>query len=654
MAESVSRGDHNLEFLEIVKLEFRQLREQLVDHVCREVREFMNSKHDGHGPLHVRHEQHLQVLPLPTDGTASAESCKRFNRSDCSETSSEQAPEIPEEGSDWLYRPGKAFAPSRMLKKIGEDDMIKRTSSFGGLITLKRRFSGQAFEQPLWDEGSKRFVKDLSHHSHHPLRNAGTAFPSVPDVPNVPAPALEVEPAMGALEEESEEAPAKTETEHTETETIQAFQSKTAIASPSRTSGPSGLDKVFSFQRHSSVEFGFRESVLQRLAWRVVSNMVFESTSMFMLIANSIAIGIQTDYVASNMVSTVPAYLRALDIVFCIFFALELSVRLPAFGRRFFTMTGCGWNVLDLILVSSQVAEEILFAVAMHTGGGTVQYNTEMMRIVRILRAIKVVRLVGAVRFAQDLQLLINCLFLSLKQFLWSALLLLLAIYVVAIYITQAATAYRLENSESQHDSASQQEKMTKWWGSMPQSVLSLFQGVTGGVDWHEIADPLIIGISPWFGLLFIVFMAFCILALLNVITGTFVETMSQQAKDLKLRNRVLQARRLFCEIDLDGSGFISPEEIVDHTSNPAVQEFFESIDVHPSEAHRLLEVIDIDGNGKINFEEFLEASMRLNGAARSSDLILLAREMKRFHASQLKYLSDLKSTLLTLRPALM
>ena len=65
--------------------------------------------------------------------------------------------------------------------------------------------------------------------------------------------------------------------------------------------------------------------------------------------------------------------------------------------------------------------------------------------------------------------------------------------------------------------------------------------------------------------------MAFCILALLNVITGTFVETMSQQAKDLKLRNRVLQARRLFCEIDLDHSGFISPEEILDHTSNPAV-----------------------------------------------------------------------------------
>ena len=466
---------------------------------------------------------------------------------------------------------------------------------------------------------------------------------------------------------------------------IQAFQPKSATST--NRNSVVGLDKVFSFKRQASMEFvSVRTFIIQRIAWSIVSNMFFESASMFMLCANSLAIGIQTDYIASNMASSVPSELRALDVIFCVFFALELCVRVLAFGRRFFTMTGCGWNILDLILVSAQVAEEILLAIAETSAGGNpLQYNTEMMRVVRILRAIKVVRLVGAVRFAQDLQLLINCLFLSLKQFLWSALLLLLAIYVVAIYITQAATAYRLENvGTTVVGEIGEYDRMTKWWGSMPQSVLSLFQGVTGGVDWHEIADPLIVGISPWFGLLFIVFMAFCILALLNVITGTFVETMSQQAKDLKLRNRVLQARRLFCEIDLDGSGFISPEEIVDHTSNPAVtlglisqwlpsllslplvlhsliawkalpcshaaasgrQEFFESIDVHPSEAHRLLEVIDIDGNGKINFEEFLEASMRLNGAARSSDLILLAREMKRFHASQLNSLSDLKNML--------
>ena len=48
------------------------------------------------------------------------------------------------------------------------------------------------------------------------------------------------------------------------------------------------------------------------------------------------------------------------------------------------------------------------------------------------------------------LRLLINCLFRSLKQFLWSALLLLLAIYVVAIYICQASQGcWTLDGSHS-------------------------------------------------------------------------------------------------------------------------------------------------------------------------------------------------------------
>eukprot|EP00438_Fugacium_kawagutii_P029592 Skav213424 [mRNA] locus=scaffold38:315108:317946:- [translate_table: standard] len=75
-------------------------------------------------------------------------------------------------------------------------------------------------------------------------------------------------------------------------------------------------------------------------------------------------------------------------------------------------------------------------------------------------------------------------------------------------------------------------------------------------------------------------------------------------------------------------------------------QEFFETIDVDPSDAKGLLEVIDIDGNGKINFEEFLEGSLRLNGSAKSSDLIMLAREMKRFQATQLKELAAIKAAL--------
>ena len=48
------------------------------------------------------------------------------------------------------------------------------------------------------------------------------------------------------------------------------------------------------------------------------------------------------------------------------------------------------------------------------------------------------------------------------RQFLWSVLLLLLAIYVMAVYVTQAATAYRIEQP-----SGTYAEEIGRWWGSM-------------------------------------------------------------------------------------------------------------------------------------------------------------------------------------------
>ncbi|CAJ1340561.1 unnamed protein product [Effrenium voratum] len=522
--------------------------------------------------------------------------------------------------SEWLLRRHKSFTSAKILAKLGEEEEIQ---------AVRRLSRGTAKVRP-WSE----VMEEAKEEVQQALRSVAKS-----------------EASTGKEANHSEESGHRIEPpEGDPTPMLNGSQlSPGERVSPSRSSrGASMTEKAFSLHRGGSMtSLDLKQtSWIQRKLMGLVGAMWFESLSMILLMANAVLIGVQTDYMAINNSSSVPFGLRITDLLFCVFFSIELILRLVCFGRRFFTMNGCAWNVMDMLLVSAHMTEEILLLIAEAEGGRLANTNPDVMRIIRVLRAIKVVRLVGAVRFAQDLQLLINCLFRSLKQFLWSALLLLLAIYVVAVYITQAATAYRLESNEGTHKA-----NMLRWWGSMPQSVLSLFQGVTGGVDWHQISDPLVDGISPWFGLLFIVFMAFCILALLNVITGTFVETMSQQAKELQLRNRIYQARRLFREIDRDGSGFISPDEILDHTETPAVLEFFETIDIDPSEAKGLLEVIDIDGNGKINFEEFLEGSLRLNGAAKSSDLIMLAREMKRFHASQLKELDSVKA-MITRRPS--
>ncbi|CAE7448351.1 Nict2, partial [Symbiodinium necroappetens] len=117
-------------------------------------------------------------------------------------------------------------------------------------------------------------------------------------------------------------------------------------------------------------------------------------------------------------------------------------------------------------------------------------------------------------------------------------------------------------------------------------------------------------------------------------------------AADLKIRSRIVKARRVFQELDADGSGSISVEEIREHASTPAVLEFFESVDVHPEEAQHLIEVLDMKDDGNIGFEDFLEIAVRLNGMPKASDLLMLYHEVKRFHVHSAAEMNRIKIAL--------
>merc|ERR1712228_143277 len=86
-------------------------------------------------------------------------------------------------------------------------------------------------------------------------------------------------------------------------------------------------------------------------------------------------------------------------------------------------------------------------------------------------------------------------------------------------------------------------------------------------------------------------------------------------------------ARKMFKKLDLDDSGLITFDEIEDHLHDDSVQDFFQGIGVDSSEAKGVFEMLDMDGGGSIDFEEFLAGCLRLQGPARSIDLLLVMRE---------------------------
>lgn len=386
-------------------------------------------------------------------------------------------------------------------------------------------------------------------------------------------------------------------------------------------------ERVFGFVPDLNDTFTSRRmSGCQKKVRSLISSNLFEGLAMFMIMLNSLQVGLQINHLAETTALDAGPVWRAFDLFFCAWFTLEVSLKLYVYRCRFFTMHGCAWNILDFFLNAVQIFEEIVALVFLSLDNAQTVVNSGVMRTVRILRGIKVMRLVRTVRFAEELQLIVSCLILSVRTFLCVVSLLFMWIYVMAIYTTQAVYVHRLENSSGSGD-----EDLVRWWGNIPTSMLSLFQALSGGVDWNDISKPLSEHISPWFGYLLVVFIAYCFLALLNVTTGTFVEAVSRQAEHLKIRTQIIQARKVFQQIDSDHSGSISLLELRNQTMTPAVLEFFDYVNVDPSEAQYLLEVLDGDGSGTIAFDEFLQGTLRLNCSARAADMLLVVREIKRF-----------------------
>eukprot|EP00930_Biecheleria_cincta_P055191 TRINITY_DN4153_c0_g2_i1.p1 TRINITY_DN4153_c0_g2~~TRINITY_DN4153_c0_g2_i1.p1 ORF type:complete len:673 (+),score=91.94 TRINITY_DN4153_c0_g2_i1:265-2019(+) len=367
------------------------------------------------------------------------------------------------------------------------------------------------------------------------------------------------------------------------------------------------------------------KSKSQERVFSVVHSTSFEMFTLVVIFASALQIGLSTDYMVSNQRIRTPPGHRAAEIVFCVFFTLELLLRIFVHRCEFFSMWGWAWNWFDLLLVISTLAEEIVLA-AMEQRAELAKdlkglSSSFLLRTLRLLRAVRVLRVLRVALAAEDLRLLVSCLVFSLRSFFWILVLLMMMLYIIGIYLTQLVYFFQRDTDDW--------NDMKEHYGSVPSSMLSLFQGLTGGLDWDTLVRPLITHISPWLGVAFVGYTAFAILGVMNVVTGTFVQNCITRAENVKNLQRAIQARKLFKFLDDDGSGVISFREIESHLQDHAVLDFFQRIDVEPSEAKFLFEMLDINNSGSIDFEEFMNGCIRLQGHAKALDLLQVNREMR-------------------------
>jgi len=165
--------------------------------------------------------------------------------------------------------------------------------------------------------------------------------------------------------------------------------------------------------------------------------------------------------------------------------------------------------------------------------------------------------------------------------------------------------------------------------------VYTLYLSITGGLNWSDAADPLL-ELSPWFALIFCVYMAIAVFCVLNTVTGILVEkanTIVQIDKESfllhEMRKRkkwVEEVKDSFIRADTNGSGKLNWEEFNQQMNDVNVQMDLKAlgIDVLITEPEVLFELFDFDGDGTIEIQEFATGVQKLHGKANAVDMAAL------------------------------
>jgi hypothetical protein len=297
------------------------------------------------------------------------------------------------------------------------------------------------------------------------------------------------------------------------------------------------------------------------------------------------------------------------------------------------------WNIFDSTIVLLHLMDVILEHALGNDSSVRMPKNVNFMRILRILRLVRIVRLVRVLRYFQELRTMVSSIIGSLKSLLWTIVLVALLIYVVGVYLSNLIIDHAALNP-----TILVRDDIGNYYGSLMGTMLSLFQAMTGGVDWDDLLRPLMEEISPLLAVVFSLYITFSVLCMMNVITGVFVESALMTARGDKDKDVRRQIETAFACTDSDGSGKISCEEFGEALDDPKVAECLNAIEIDPREAKGLFALLDANGSGDIDKEEFVMGCLRLRGQARAIDLATLTYFNKRVSSLWIQVVKDIET----------
>jgi len=383
----------------------------------------------------------------------------------------------------------------------------------------------------------------------------------------------------------------------------------------------------------------------KRITQRITEHRFYEWASIVLIIANALYISWQTQWTAehardlaqANMPQDPlePAVFTIVSTIFSLAFAAELGLRWIAQGfiDFFKAKKDFWWNIFDVVVVAFGLIDAASYVLQM--AENDLLQKMSLLRVMRVARIVRVARVIRVMRFFRELRLMIFSILGSLKSLLWCMLVLNGMFLICGISLTSGTVEF-LTTTEMWH--LEENQNLIKYFGTLDTSMLSLYMAMSGGKDWADLYE-LLVELSLVYKALFLSFISVALVAVVNIVTGIFVESAmhsSQTDKEVVIHEEIeakqayLQSlQEIFEEMDEDDTGTISIEEFEKKLQDERVIAYFSFMKLDVSDARNLFTLIDYDLSGDVSIEEFVHGCHKLQGESRTMDIAMMQYELK-------------------------
>mmetsp|Transcript_98977 Transcript_98977/g.171517 ORF Transcript_98977/g.171517 Transcript_98977/m.171517 type:complete len:593 (+) Transcript_98977:172-1950(+) len=361
---------------------------------------------------------------------------------------------------------------------------------------------------------------------------------------------------------------------------------------------------------------------------KLANSQYFETYSAIGIISFAGFVGAEVEYMARNPDANLAVFIM-INNGFNVWFGVELLCRMLACNRpciwKFFVNKDWKWNWFDFLMVCSFFFE--LIGEIAYNAGPEVKLFIKTIKVFRIIRIIRILKILRFLRNVKEIKKMVGMIVFSSRMLIMSLIIVASMHYIFAVVFVRATVDYTQLDDSLDPDAV---VALLENFGTLERSIYSLFKSITGGQNWHELADPLL-EIHWTYGAAFMFFVSFTLWTVFNILTSVFVDanTRSVQKEEEMEVKEVEETKdryeksveQLFQDLDKDGTGNIDSEEFAEALKDPRMEAYLEVLEMDPEHGTLLFKLLDYDQSGMIDTKEFIDGCNRIKGVAKAFDI---------------------------------